>query len=539
MAMSKTKAKKAEFSSKKKLINKGLKVFILFILVFEGRPENSFANEYLPMIGKGVNMSETRTFGQCVKGVTLETETKNIALQQRYHERQIKSHEDLQNSLEMNAAASAKGLWGTATGNFSSFNGKALTKESFYWLVDANYELSREAIKTNAQEFDLTDRAKQLLQLGIDQFYAGCGTHFYTGRKVGGRYSILYEFKSQDDRSVGRLNAAASYSGFGIKASADFKKYVEMATKSSSLEITSYIQGGDQTIQSYPKDPDELITQLDLFKDKLVREGRGVVLHWYLESYDQFPEVFEAKVRAQGKQFLDQFRTDALARYYQLYTFNKSQIREQEDLIRKSSGLEPYFIFSKDKIDKILESIDQLVNQNSEIEARARECLSTTIDGVCKTNDLIQIYVESPKPDKDLSQLGNWEIVPLFESVTPENGTPFFDLIATPGEEYKPRIFSTREKLFSDANEQAYVLAKHFNHVKGQVKIGKVTPVVDPNSGLYRPALCIGDFEKICNLRIIENPDATFNGYPASKMQLTLFDDLGFIYKKVTFFVRK
>lgn len=514
--------------------------FLGFAAVLCFKATISEASQYLPMVGKGVNLSETQTFGSCIKGIALDTETANIALQQRYREKQIRSHDDLQSVLEVSASVSAKAFFGSGSLSVSSLESRTFARDSFFWLVHANYELSNESIKTNADDFGLTDNAKRLLALGIEQFYAGCGTHFYSGRKVGGQYSILYEFKSQEDRSVSQLNIAANASGFGVEVNANFKKYLEMANKASSLTISSNILGGDHTIKAYPKSPEELTEQLDRLREKLIREGRGVVLRWYIQSYDQFPEVYEAKVRSENQDLLDQYRTDALARYYRLYTFNKTKIQEQETLITRSTGSEPFYIFSAESMAMIRENIRQMTNQNADIETRARQCLSVTASTACSTDGLVQMHVTSPEPERDLTHLGNWEFDLVSERLTQENSTPSFEFVGDPGQGFKARFFATLDRLFSDQGK-AYVLAKHFDGLQGQVQIGYTRRVIDPKSGFFRPYLCIGDFDRWCNLRVIESPSVLFHddGYPASKLQLTLFNELGFAYMKKDFLVRK
>ncbi|MGK4005351.1 hypothetical protein WMF31_22165 [Sorangium sp. So ce1036] len=103
-----------------------------------------------------------------------------------YNETKITSSRELHRALDVGASLSAVGLWGKASAELSYFKDVELKDDAFYWLVDANYIVSDERIETNAPDFKLTADAKELLQRhGARAFYEACGTHFYSGQRLG------------------------------------------------------------------------------------------------------------------------------------------------------------------------------------------------------------------------------------------------------------------------------------------------------------------------------------------------------------------
>ena len=491
-------------------------------------------DEFSPALGKGVNTSETKTYDRCVVYNEADpqafiSETANPSLSRLYNELQIKSREDIHRELGIDAAVSAKGLWGSASGAVSHFSRVDLQSENFYWMVNANYEKSRRMINLAHSSFGLSPRAKEILKrFGIKEFYRACGTHFYSGQKTGAQYTLLYEFETREDKVSERLNASAHYGGFGVKASGSFRNALEMAKQSSRLKIYSHIQGGDDQLSDKASDPEALVSELKILRQQLYSQDKGVVLSWTVNDYDLFPEVIQAKRQATGD-YTDYFRTEALRKYFNLYERNRERINTLERRLTLSEGEEPLYIYSAGKVHQLEELVVRYEAQNEKIASKAIECLSSDQQRVCLTSDLVDTPLTLPSPDQDLTGLGNWSILGAVQ-----NGPvfPLLGLVGDPGRGYQNRIFETFDKLLISGG-QVYVLARDPDSNAAMMPIGIPKNVLEPTQ---RIGLCTGIYKDSCTLRVIENPNARLDdGLPLSKVELVVYSSSGLVAHRFQF----
>jgi hypothetical protein len=482
---------------------------------------------YQPSLGGGVNYEETKTFRTCVNRTDVATSP--LALSRLYKETRISSRRQLNETLNVSASISAKALWGEAGGSFSYFSDVKINEDAFYWLIDANYAVTSDVIPTNG-DFDLTPQAKSILQHeGLHAFYQACGSHFYSGRQFGGRYTLLYEFSSKQDEVVKRLSTQVQYGGFGLSAKASFAKFIHLAQQASVLKVYSHIQGGGHQIANYVNDPEKLAGELAKLQEDLVNRRQGVVLKWFMSSYDMFEEVLRKK-REEGITTPDDAQRDqALALYFQQYADNESHIAHRRQLLVASNQEEPLFIYRKENLTEIQEQIRSYARQNDQIKQLAQGCLKGLSS--CKTSDIVPLALQVPAADKDLRSLGSWEIYPYIYAK--EDAVSYIKLMGYPHNNYAERLFGQKDYLLFMENQQVFLMGKNPWNSTGQLQIGSSEMIIDPLTGKKRLNICMGNFSSLCNLRVVESPQTQGeDGYPMSKILLSIFTPEGFIARK-------
>ncbi len=482
---------------------------------------------YQPSLGGGVNYEETKTFRTCVNQTDVASTP--LALSRLYKETRITNKRHLNETLNVSASISAKALWGNAGGSFSYFSDVHFNEESFYWLIDANYAVTSEILTTNGS-FDLSPQAKNILEHeGLMAFYQACGSHFYSGRQIGGRYTLLYEFSAQQDEVIKRLESQASYSGFGLSAKASFSKFLNLASQASILRVHSHIQGGGHNIANYVNDPDKLAGELEKLQESLFAKRQGVVLKWFMSSYDMFEEVLRRKREEGISTYDDAERDQALAVFFQQHTDNDSQIDHRRHLLLTSSQEEPLFLYSGNKTSILQEQIHAYGTQNELIRKRAQGCLKGL--NTCTTVDIVPLALSLPSPDKDLRSLGSWEIYPYIYAK--DDDISFIKFMGHPGGNYLEHLFGQRDHLLFIQDHKVFLLGQNPWGGTGQLQLGSSETIIDPGTGRKRLNICMGSFAKRCNLRVIENPLVNgTDGYPQSKLLLSIFTQEGFIAKK-------
>lgn len=491
----------------------------------------SGALRYAPVLGIGVNFAENTTFGNCI--TMTDTVTPSGGFERRpYTETRVTSRQQLNEQLGVDASVSAKGIWGSGGASGSYFKNLEMSDESFFWLVNARYELATESIDMRPSAgFGLTQQAKEILTTeGVEGFYQTCGTHFYMSRKLGAQVAMLYEFQSHSNKVVENLKAKADYSGFGWEVSASFQKFMESARRDEMVKVHSLIVGGDKTIEEYPDDPSKLKEMLRGLRAQLEDTKKGAVLEWGVQSYDIFPEVRAAKTKANLRTLNDDFRNDSLAYYYGLYISNIARIATLNGLIAQADGEEPLIGFSDASMATLRDRINTLQQQNDELRTRAKSCLDGTSN--CATAALSNLAAVPPKPDRDFRGLGSW----IVRTEPREGSRLFMDLTGKPSRG-RVRRFYARDKLMeTSAGALTRVTGHSANAGEELVAIGNFHQVIDPTTGRWRVNLCVGDFAKTCNLRVVESPSVKLeDGCPVAKLQLTVFDPMGFIRDRFDF----
>lgn len=484
---------------------------------------------YAPVLGGGVNYAEDQTFAQCVTS-NQTTHTASGFGARLYDETRVQTHADLDKSLDIRAAVRAKGLWGNAKGSATYFKNVTLSEDALFWLVKAHYDLSTEIMDMSpAADFGLTPFALDVLQRrGIAGFYKSCGTHFYIGRKLGARYDVLYEFRLANEKTLAHVQAKAGATPlFGLKAAAKFKNFLAAAKDSAVMNVHAEIHGGGADIRDYadpasqPEDPGNLQSILAQLRTDLERNNKGDVLEWVMQTYDIFPEVQEAKERANWQDLLDSMRDDALAHYYGLYVRNMAQLAHLNVVLDRADGSEPYYVFAHASGAAIVAQIAALRDQNLALRHRAEGCLSGA--GDCATDGLDVLRFVVPEPERDLSGLGEWSVLGMLR---PGGGVDLFGERVELGTQ--PRTFRSHAVLLALHGD---AVARITDRKGGVVDVVIGTYQQKADAGRSRLGICIGDFSDVCSFRITEDKKHSMvdDGTPTPKMHLTIYDTYGFV----------
>lgn len=505
--------------------------------------QDALIGRYRPELGVGVDFAETRTYRRCVTTPTHRTH--HAFARQLYYETAIKDRADLDSALGVEAAVSAKGLWGSATGSFSYFKQTKISSDAFYWLVNADYRLLDEGIDTGDSSFALTDEAQRILQgpRGLVGFYEACGEHFYSGTRLGARYALLYEFKSTQTDAIERIKTSASYGGFGVDAKASFEKLANQAQRASVLTVYSEVTGGSNRLASYALSPEYLEKELEALRDDLYNQGRGVATEWFISDYDMFAEVQEAKadiINQAGSDAAERmastprlFKDWNLAVLYKLFHRNIDYSQRLNALITASREPEPIREYSSSKIAEMLARMTKIEELNSAVAQRAKECIMGR-EPECRSSDLTeqaQVATGVPEvdfpPDRIMADLQGWELTGAQSST---NGRYFLDFIArSPGMPTQFALFKGGTILGETSVGVVVPANAGIQHAR---IIGTTELVRDPVHGQLRPNLCIYQYASACNLRLIPTGSVRVDGFPVVKLQLTLFDEYGFIQSR-------
>lgn len=488
------------------------------------------SSQFAPELGKGVNNAETRTYAKCV--VFPQPQSQPIAFRKRdYTEFSARSRSELNKKMNFSAKMAARGLWGSVSAGFSNFKDIDINQEDFYWVVNARYELAHESIETSSPEFHLSAQAQAILQAGgWKAFKSVCGSRFYVGRTLGAQYALLYEFSSQDDKLIEKLDANAKVSvAFGIDAEGQFSKALSSAQKSSRLKVHSEIVGGDDSISDKAESPAELKQELAKLRQALSKR-QGDVLDWEVLEYDIFAEVRAAREREMSDDFTADAVDAALGHFYDRFINNQSNIAYLRKLHQQSSGSEPWYIFSQAQRAQIDALRAAFEHQNLSIGQRAAQCMQNADPNHCGLEGLPELPLAIPTPERDLTNLGEWD----FYLALSEMGSSAIQLVGIHPRGQVPRLFQTDNDLWEGA-VGIFTVARGADGQNASVVIGTATPRVTA-SGQARPALCLDEFATVCNLRIVEDPAFTEpDGLPATKLILSVFNDDGTIMAKKVF----
>jgi len=409
-----------------------------------------------------------------------------------------------------------------------------MSEDSFFWLVDARYELQHESIDTSSPQFQLSDLGKRLLQKhGILGFTKACGTHFYVGRTLGARYNLLYEFRSQDDKVVEKVRAAAKFSAtFGLDGETEMSKAIQIAKKATVLKVHSGISGGGPSIADYAEDVGALKKELQHLRDDLFVRRQGEVLRWELVSYEVFDEVQDAYKAAGTPNLSQAYKREALALYYTQHTFNADKIHHLRYLLNRATGQEAFYAYTPAHQKEIQALIAKLVAQNEDIGRRATNCLNDP-QSSCSIANLPQITQQPPQPDADYSGLGKWLVRPVLRG-----NTRFVDFYGKPpsrnGCSYSGKTFVTGSVLVDVDGGVAITATDFLTHKKSPLIIGDVSVV--PDNGVFHPKMCIDNFAARCSMRIVEDTLTPLaDGCPNARFILVVYDENGVTTDRYTF----
>ena len=498
----------------------------------DGMSAHQALTRFHPELGIGVNEDESQTFRRCV---TDEKSDIPATFESRdFQQTSISNRAQLTEKLSIDTAVAARGLWGGVSASVNSLSELTFSDDSFYWLVYSKYDLGMKGLDTGHKNFGLTDEAKKILsEGGLEAFNRACGTSFYSGIRRGGRYGLLYEFSSHDEKSTEKLKAMASYEGFGVKASAEFERILSMASQSRQLKVFSYIQGGGKDIAEYAMEPDKLIDELSKLRSDLLVDGRGVAVEWSIQNYDIFPEILAAK---RGKGFSTEFcelgKRSALEDFYGLFMRNRDRIASYRSAISKANSDEPLYGYSDIQKRSINEAIEALTLQNMSIDSRARKCLRDE-QKKCDTSGLPEVLFSAPKPEYNFNTLQNWEV--KLRKKTPSSTSLNFE--ATHVETGEVRRFNTHQMirhtglgvLLSIENLKNAEAIDSYTTV-GDIIIGTWDQIPDPITGNERPNICIYATSNHCSIRMVEmisEIDRTQGS--VVKLQISMYDRLGIL----------
>ena len=490
------------------------------------------AQFFAPELGKGVDAAETRTFIKCVNFA--EPKRERLPFSKRlYQDYSVTTRQELDKKLNLSASASAKGLWGDVGGNASYFRDKEFDSDAFYWVVDANYELVHESIPTNEEGFGLTERAKSLLRTqGIKGFIRACGTHFYVGRTLGGRYVMLYEFRSSQDKFIDNIKATArAKANFGLEGETELARAIQSANRSAFMKVSTEVTGGDATLDSYASDPNLLKAELLKLRSAL-ETGSGQVLEWEMVSYEVFEDFQQAERESGYRPAFDTQRRDALEVYYTSYTQNQQRLSELRSVLNRATGDAPQVYFTAAKEQKVRALMDTLQTQNNAIGKRARACLGGAER--CEIDDLPQLNgvdMQELQPDRDFTQLAGWSLTPYQRP----QGRDAIDFFATPPDTAcHLRFFSTSNTVTSGSNGLFARVKRHGNRSE-ELRIG-TSELLRQGLKNFSPNICVNEFASVCSLRLIEDFNQKLDdGCPQPRLELSVFDESGFCTDRVVF----
>lgn len=490
------------------------------------------AQFYAPELGKGVDAAETRTYIKCVNFTAPKSERLPFS-KRLYQDYSVNNRQDLDKKLNLSASASAKGLWGEAGGSGSYFRDKEFDSDAFYWVVDANYELLHESIPTNDEGFGLTERAKNLLRTqGVKGFIRSCGTHFYVGRTLGGRYVMLYEFRSNQDKFVDNIKATArARANFGLEGETELARAIQSANRSALMKVSTEVTGGDAQLDSYASDPNLLKAELLKLRTAL-EKGSGQVLEWEMVSYDVFEEFQQAEHDSGYRPAFDTKRRDALEMYYTTYTQNQQRLSDLRTSLKRAEGAAPQVYFTPATERKVRGLMDSLQAQNKVIGKRARMCLGGADRcDVAALPALREVPAEELLPDRDYTQLAGWSLTPYERP----HGRANIDFFATPPDaKCHLRFFSTGNTVTSQASGLFANVKQHRQRVDS-LRIG--TPeLLRQGSSRFTPNICVNEFASVCSLRLIEDFSHSLDdGCPQPRLELSVYDESGFCTDRLVF----
>ena len=496
-------------------------------------------NIFLPSLGKGVNLSETETFNVCVVGeVNKETRGFDNRL---YNERLIKTKSELNETMDISASVSARGLFFSGSAESSYFKNVDFQTDAVYWLVDSKYILGHDNLDLGAAR--LSDAAKAILEQdnGLEAFTQACGDRFYSSVQKGARYTLLYDFHGEEKKALENIHAKASGSGFGISASAEFTTLVAAANKAQYLSIHSHIQGGGSQITEHATDADDLKQQLGILRADVLDRDQGVTLKWYVTSYEAFPEFQAAKAQARARGNLprpmDEMHREAVLAYlYGIYSENRAAVKDVQILHQRARGNNATLTLSDENFARGREMLVALNAQNEEIATLSRRCLRASQDEECSTNSVVSLldpadaaWRTSGVATED-ERFGKW----LVRFHTDPRITPHrHSLQVSRDEEHSPNgdfsFFNLplRGEVYpgKPAHDGGYEIMARLvaDGVQVERVIGVDVESRVPRTSIWQINLCRGPYERSCSIRLVEQNDAV-------KIVLTVFDDAGFPY---------
>ncbi len=498
----------------------------------------ALANTHQAALGVGVDFAETKTYGQCVTVPTVDN--RRGMASSLYNETAIRDRSELNSVLDIQASLSAKGFWGSASGSASYFKNVNMSSESFYWLVYADYRLRDKNI--DLSRIELTKAAKEILSgpRGLGGFYEACGEYFYSGSQQGATYALLYEFKSAEEKTVEKIKAAASYSGWGVQAKASFEKFSEMAIKSSVLKVHAANTGASERLRSYASNPVELEEELTKLRDDLYNHETGVETEWFISDYNMFPEVQAAKAAAiEANRPLPTvmpklMKDSALTKMYNQHVKNVDLEQRILASLERASGDEPLVGYGPEKRKRMREVLEAIDGQRIALAERAKTCIASDQPADCATGELLPAawdVADAEKflhPDQDYTTLMGWSLRLLRR--TPHS--QFFDIEGLDPRGCAPVSFLTGHAI---RPSPLGILWQSEDDPYDALVLGSSEQVRDPVSGLKRPNMCVYDYVDTCSLRMVPMAATDPDGNHLVKLQLVLFDSFGFAYKKLNF----
>ena len=500
------------------------------------------SSQYAPSLGTGVNYAETRTFRRCVKvpDVVIEAEESQgsgshpTSVTRSYKDMQVKSRKELDDVLDISAEVRAKALFGAVGAEAGCYKNVRFSEDSFYWVVDARYEFETKMLDTGSSEFGLTDEAKSILSGpgGIKDFYAACGHHFYSGRRLGAHYGLLYELSTHEDEILERIRASANYSGYGAAMKSSFDSLSKMAQRVQSVRVHSLTEGGDDTLEEHANDAPALNAELVNIHSKISKDKQGVVTQWIASDYTMFPEVLFA-ARAEKTTLASQkSRSDNLAFYYDSYIANQTRSTHLQRLLEKAQGSEPSLYFSAQDLARIQANLEGIAAQNHEIKKRASNCIHDESSD-CSVVGLSPMSGPDPLPIKSMRRLGDW----TFEIARSPGSKLYMDFIGQRSGDERRYRFPTNSAVANFSGTNVLLETPRSDGIMGRFKIGNLENIIDEETGRSRPNICLGRQESFCTLRVVESPD--FDSETVDKgfamLQILVFNQFGLLTDKLNF----
>ncbi len=266
------------------------------------------------MVGQGWDLFLNRkASGFCIDGKVL---TDTAAAATTIDFTRIDDHEQLFDSLNIDASASYSGFGASASANFSF--AKSLSVDSDALNVLAKVKLDREVImmvpdaedgnSVRSGKLILNNDAKALLQLdttdaaksgksldeqqkeAYERFRLRCGDAFVIGLRKGGELDGFLTFKMTDRNAKQALATSVGGGGFGAQVNVAVTAIYNEQTKASSFEY-KWFQSGYTPGATNPKTVDEFIEKFSKFGTELTFSA--IPYEIYLLSYSQIESAIK------------------------------------------------------------------------------------------------------------------------------------------------------------------------------------------------------------------------------------------------------
>ncbi|MDA4137482.1 MAG: RICIN domain-containing protein [Thaumarchaeota archaeon] len=241
-------------------------------------------------------------------------EKKDLGQKVEYERYVSTTVEELRESVDVSASASVSGMWGSVSGRASFFESVGKRRSYTYLTVHTKVKNTEVAMEDEAPGMnDFKEEVKSYLKTksSKEKFFSKYGNCYIHSYQTGGEFIAVMEFQTEDKESQkdikAQLDVAASVWGQDIKASAEFKSSLQSASRSSTMRIKIYRNGG---VGALP-DVDALVETAQKFPDSVNPDkgGKPIVISANVNDYEQlFPLKYAERAPTLSRSVLTQWK---------------------------------------------------------------------------------------------------------------------------------------------------------------------------------------------------------------------------------------